>query len=157
MRQWSEHHPTAVLYDDDAAVLLDIASGKSLRLSWIDLIGFEEKIHPETGEPYLILMFEQSDQIALVDPGGVAFAPSTTNSGPVQNLPTVVCLKDFLTLKQRIDHYYEHRDEAPPRESLDLVMICIAILDGARAVGFEVGDLEGQLEKSLSELEKRTG
>jgi hypothetical protein len=76
----------------------------------------------------------------------------------VQNLPTVVCLKDFLTLKQRIDHYlYEHRDEAPPRESLDLVMICIAILDGARAVGFEVGDLEGQLEKSLSELEKRTG
>jgi len=35
-------------------------------------------------------------------------------------------------------------------------MICIAILDGARAVGFEVGDLEGELEKSLNELEKRT-
>ena len=158
MRQWSELHPTAVLYDDDTAVLLDIASGKSLRLSWVDLIGFEEKIHPETGEAYLILMFEQGDQIALVDPGGVAFALSTTNSGPVQNLPRVVCLKDFLTLKQRIDHYlYEHRNEAPPRESLDLVMICIAILDGARAVGFEVSDLEGELEKSLNELEKRTG
>ena len=158
VRQWSELHSTVVLYDDDAAVLLDIASGKSLRLSWVDLTGFEEKIHPETGKPYLILMFEQAYQIALVDPGGVAFAPSTTNSGPVQNLPTVVCLKDFLTLKQRIDHYlYEHPSEAPPRESLDLVMICIAILDGARAVGFEVGDLEGELEKSLSDLEKRTG
>jgi hypothetical protein len=36
-------------------------------------------------------------------------------------------------------------------------MVCIAILDGAHAVGFEVGDLEGELEKSLNELEKRTG
>jgi len=76
----------------------------------------------------------------------------------VQNLPAVVCLKDFFTLRQRVDHYlYEHRDETPPRECLDLIMISIAILDGARAVGFEVGDLEGELEKSLRELEKRTG
>lgn len=158
VRQWSELHPAAVLYDDDSAVILDIVSGKSLRISWKDLTGFEEKIHPETGEPYLILMFEHGEQIALVDPGGVAFAPSTTNSGALRNVPPVVCLKDFFTLKQRIDHYlYEHPDEAPPRESLDLVMICIAILDGARAVGFEVGDLEGELEKSLNELEKRTG
>ncbi|HEX7231380.1 MAG TPA: hypothetical protein VF452_13375 [Candidatus Binatia bacterium] len=158
VRQWSELHPTAVLYDDEPAVLLDIASGKSLRLSWNDLIGFDEKIHSETGEPYLVLMFEPDRQIALVDPGGVAFAPSTTNSGPVQNLPAVVCLKDFLTLKERVDHYlYKHPNEAPPRESLDLVMICIAILDGARAVGFEIGDLEGDLEKSLNQLEKRTG
>jgi hypothetical protein len=158
VRQWSERHPTAVLYDDDSAVFLDVPSGKSVRVSWTDVAGFEEKIHPETGEPYLVLMFEQGGQIALVDPGGIAFAPSTINSGPVQNLPTVVCLKDFFTLKQRVDHYlYEHPDEAPPRECLDLIMICIAILDGARAVGFEVGDLEGELEKSLNELEKRTG
>ena len=103
-------------------------------------------------------MFEQGQQIALVDPGGVAFAPSTINSGPVQDLPAVVCLRDFFTLKQRVDHYlYEHRDAAPPRECLDLIMISIAILDGARAVGFEVGDLEDELEKSLHELEKCTG
>jgi len=158
VRQWSELHPTAVLYDDDAAVFLDVASGKSLRISWTDVTGFEEKIHPETGESYLVLMFEQGQQIALVDPGGVAFAPSTINSGPVQNLPAVVCLKDFFTLRQRVDHYlYEHRDETPPRECLDLIMISIAILDGARAVGFEVGDLEDELEKSLHELEKCTG
>src|SRR5262245_2050122 len=151
VRQWSKLHSTAVLYDDDAAVLLDIASGKSLRVPWTDVTGFEEKIHPENGEPYLVLVFEAGGQIALVDPGGVAFAPSTTNSGSVQNLPPVVCLKDFLTLKQRIDHYlYEHPNEAPPRDSLDLVMICIAILDGARAAGFEVSDLEGELEKSLN-------
>jgi hypothetical protein len=37
-----------------------------------------------------------------------------------------------------------------------LIMICIATLDGARAVGFDVADLEGDLEKSLNELERRT-
>ena len=158
VRQWSERHPTAVFYDDGSAVFLDVPSGKSLRVSWNDVTGFEEKIHPETGEPYLVLMFEQGGQIALVDPGGVAFAPSTVNSGPVENLPPVVCLKDFFTLKQRVDHYlYDHPDEAPPRECLDLIMICIAILDGARSLGFGVGDLEGELEKSLNEVEKRTG
>jgi len=80
----------------------------------------------------------------------------TENSGPVENLPPVVCLRDYLTLKQRVDHHlYDHPDQPPPRECLDLVMICIATLDGARAVGFDVGDLEGELEKSLAEIERR--
>jgi hypothetical protein len=102
-------------------------------------------------------LLEDGRQIALVDPGGVAFAPSSTNTGPIEDLPPVVCLRDFLALKQRVDHYlYAHPDEAPPREALDALMLSIAILDGARAVGFDVGDLEGDLEKSLNELERRT-
>jgi hypothetical protein len=157
VRRWVERHKQAVLYDEASATILDVASGKSLRLSWVDLKAFEEKIHPETKDSYPVLLFEDGRQIALVDPGGVAFAPSTENSGPVENLPPVVCLRDFLTLKQRVDHYlYEHADEPPPRECLDLIMISIATLDGARAVGFDVGDLEGELEKSLAELERRT-
>jgi hypothetical protein len=36
-----------------------------------------------------------------------------------------------------------------------MIMICIATLDGARAVGFDVGDLEGELEKGLDEIERR--
>jgi hypothetical protein len=66
-------------------------------------------------------------------------------------------LKDFFTLKGRVDHYlYDHPNEPPPKETLDLVMICIATLDGARAVGFDVAELEGELEKSLKEIERRT-
>jgi hypothetical protein len=156
--QWVARHKHAVLYDEETSTLLDVASGKTVKLTWRDVKAFEEKIHPETKDSYLVLMFENGTQIALVDPGGVAFAPSTENSGPVENLPPVVCLRDFLTLKQRVDHYlYEHPDDPPPRESLDLIMICIATLDGARAVGFDVGDLEGELEKSLHEVERRTG
>jgi hypothetical protein len=156
VRSWIETHQRAVLYDDESSTLLDVDSGKRLPVVWGAVTAFEEKTHPETGGPYLVLLFESGHQIALVDPGGVAFAPSTVNSGPVENLPPVVCLRDFLTLKQRIDHYlYDHPDEPPPRECLDLIMICIATLDGARAVGFDVGDLEGELEKSLNELERR--
>jgi hypothetical protein len=157
VRNWIEQHKHAVLYDEESSVLLDVASGKSTRLPWRDVKAFDEKIHPETKDTYLVLLFENGNQLALVDPGGVAFAPLVANTGPVRDLPSVVCLKDFHTLKQRIDHYlYEHRDEPPPKEVLDLVMICIATLDGARAVGFDVGDLEGELEKSLNEIERRT-
>ena len=156
VRQWANKHKHAVLYDEPGSTFLDIASGKRIKIPWRDLTAFEEKIHPETKDPYIVLLFESGKQLALVDPGGVAFSPSTENTGSVQDLPPVVCLRDFMTLKQRVDHYlYDHADEPPPRECLDLVMICIATLDGARAVGFDVGDMEGELEKSLDEIERR--
>jgi hypothetical protein len=155
---WVQSHPQAVLYNDETSRLLDVGSGKTVPIAWRDLKAIEEKIHPETSGAYLVLLFESGLQVALVDPGGIAFAPSTQNCGAVPNLPPVMCLRDFFTLKQRIDHYlYDHPDEPPPRECLDLVMICIATLDGARAVGFDVGDLEGELEKSLKEIERRAG
>ena len=158
VQAWAEKHREAVLYDDESSQLLDVASGKSVRIPWSALKAFEEKVHPETKDNYLVLLFENDTQIALVDPGGVAFAPSTENTGPLQDLPPVVCLRDFHTLKQRVDHYlYDHPEEPPPRETLNLIMICIATLDGARVVGFDVSDLEGELEKSLNEVERRTG
>jgi hypothetical protein len=153
---WVEGHRHAVLLDDESSSLMDVTSGKAIHLPWQELKAFEEKIHPETQEIYLVLLFENGAQIALVDPGGIAFAPSTENTGPLRDLPPVVCLKDFFTLKGRVDHYlYDHPDEPPPKETLDLVMMCIATLDGARLVGFDVADLEGQLEKSLNEIERR--
>ncbi len=156
VREWADKHKHAVLYDEPESTFLDIASGKRVKIAWRDLTTWEEKLHPETNDAYIVLLFENGNQLALVDPGGIAFAPSTENSGPVQNLPPVVCLKDFFTLKNRVNHYlYDHADEPPPRECLDLVMICIATLDGARKVGFDVGDLEGELGKSLDEIERR--
>jgi hypothetical protein len=156
VQAWAAAHPHAVLYNDQDSTLLDVASGKIIRLPWRDITAFEEKTHPETGDSYYVLLFENGSQIALVDPGGVAFALSSENSGPVDGLPAVVCLRDFFTLKGRVNHYLQdHPGEAPPRECLDMIMICIAILDGARAIGFAVGDLEADLEKTLNELEKK--
>jgi hypothetical protein len=157
LRAWLETHRHVVLFDEESSSLMDVASGKTIHVPWQELKAFEEKVHPETRDNYLVLLFENGTQVALVDPGGIAFAPSTENTGPLRDLPPVVCLKDFFTLKARVDHYLcDHPDEPPPKEILDLVMICIATLDGARAVGFDVGDLEGELEKSLKEIEGRT-
>ena len=157
VRAWVETHRHVVLFDEESSSLMDVASGKTIRLPWQELKAFEEKVHPETRDNYLVLLFENGTQVALVDPGGIAFTPLTENTGPLRDLPPVVCLKDFFTLKGRVDHYlYDHPDEPLPKEVLDLVMICIATLDGARAVGFDVGDLEGELEKSLKEIEGRT-
>jgi len=157
VRQWIERHRHAALYDEENSAFLDVASGKSVRLAWGAVTAFEEKVHPETKDAYLVLLFEDGKQIALVDPGGVAFQPSTVNTGPLSDLPPVACLQDFQTLEGRIEHaLYVHPDEPPPKECLDLVMICLAILDGARAIGFDVGDLEEKLEKSLREIERRT-
>jgi len=157
VRQWIDRHRHAALYDEENSAFLDVASGKSVHLPWSEVTAFEEKVHPETKDAYLVLLFEDGRQIALVDPGGVAFQPSTVNTGPLPDLPPVACLRDFQTLKQRADHYlYAHQDEAPPKECVDIVMICIAILDGARAIGFDVGDLEEKLDKSLREIERRT-
>lgn len=157
VREWVQRHRHAVLYDEENSTFLDVASGKSIGIPWPEVKAFEEKVHPETNDAYLVLLFENGNQIALVDPGGVAFSPSDVNTGPLRDLPPVVCLKDFYTLKQRVDHFlYAHQDEPPPKECLDLVMICIVILDGARLVGFDVGDLEGELDKSLREIERRT-
>jgi hypothetical protein len=157
VRVWAETHRNAALYDEESSFLMDVTSGKTIRLPWQDVKAFEEKVHPETKDNYLVLLFENGTQIALVDPGGIAFAPSAENTGPLPDLPPVVCLKDFFTLKARVDHYlYDHPDDPPPKEVLDLVMICIATLDGARAIGFDIGDLEGELEKSLNEIERRT-
>ena len=157
VRAWVETHRHVVLFDEESSSLMDVASGKTIHLPWQELKAFEEKVHPETKDNYLVLLFENGTQVALVDPGGIAFTPLTENTGPLRDLPPVVCLKDFFTLKGRVDHYlYDHPDEPLPKEVLDLVMICIATLDGARAVGFDIGDLEGELETSLKEIEGRT-
>ena len=69
---WAKSHRQAVLYDNDSSVLLDVASGKRLKIAWPALASYEEKVHPETKDNYLVLLFDDGTQLALVDPGGVA-------------------------------------------------------------------------------------
>jgi hypothetical protein len=77
VRAWVATHRHAVLFDEDSSLFLDVASGKTIQVPWQDLNTFEEKVHPETKETYVVLLFDNGNQIALVDPGGIAFAPST--------------------------------------------------------------------------------
>ena len=93
VRAWVETHRHVVLSDEESSSLMDVASGKTIHLPWQELKAFEEKVHPETKDNYLVLLFENGSQVALVDPGGIAFTPLTENTGPLRDLPPVVCLE----------------------------------------------------------------
>ena len=63
--EWVQSHRRTVLYDEEGSTLLDVASGKRVSLPWREFKTLEEKVHPETKEDYLVLLFENGNQIAL--------------------------------------------------------------------------------------------
>lgn len=156
IRQYCQAHSRSVLYDEPTFSLWDVYAGKQLTFSPVELRSAELKQDAQTGQPYLMLRFEEGRELALSD-AGIAFIPQTANTGPIPELPAAVCLRDFHTLKDRLQHQlYGHPDETPSRDALRLVMMCVAILEGARAWGFDIAREERELDRHLQELEKRS-
>ncbi|HVE83064.1 MAG TPA: hypothetical protein VND93_09470 [Myxococcales bacterium] len=155
VRAYCQSHPGAVLYDEPGEALFDVAGVKTLALRPADLEAVEARADRDTRAPYLALTLGDGRRLALTV-AGIAFAPDFRNSGPVQDLPDAVCFRDYLGLVERLKHdLYGHADEPPTRATAHLVMMCIAVLDGARQAGFNVGREERELEAHLAELEKR--
>ncbi len=74
----------------------------------------------------------------------------------LDEIPAVVCFRDYATLLGRLKHeLFGHSDRELTQATTALLMTCLAILDGARRMGFEVGREERELEAYLGELEKR--
>lgn len=143
--------PLAALEDPDAraVTLLEPSSGKSLRLRWDELAELAERSSPLRPAPYLQLRFHDGRQLALADVG-FAFAPATRNSGPLPELPPTLCFRDFQTLVGGAESLAAHGSRG---EAVRGVMAGIALIDGARDVGFEVGPEERRLEALLARLE----
>jgi hypothetical protein len=147
--------PQSVLYDPTASVLLDVSSGKALPLDWSILTGLADGVDADTKRPYLALAREDGRMLALADQG-IVFAPSTVSTGPVEGLPSAVCFRDLDNAEGRLLHFLrDHPEDEPTRTHLSLFMFCLAVVDGARDVGFEVGREERRLEGMLGELEAR--
>jgi hypothetical protein len=145
---------TSVLYDRQGPTLMDVYSSKTVSIAPRELIRVEERVDAQTGQPYLRLDLA-SGQLAITA-AGIAFAPDFRNSGSVPDLPQAVCFRDFRSILERFKHQvYGHPEQPAGRDAVELLMLCIAILDGARAQGFDVGREEKELEWHLSELEKR--
>lgn len=138
--------------DGKGARLLETASGKELRVRWGEVASVEERKSPLRPAPFLLVLFEDGRQVALADVG-FAFAPGTTNTGPLPDLPPTLCFADFRHLSQGIESLLEQ--EGREKEALGAVMVCIALLDGARAVGLEVAREERRLDALLRALEER--
>jgi hypothetical protein len=147
--------PLALAIDPDAGLLLDVPSGKVLALDWTRVATVSEQADADSRRPYLLVTLGDGGAFALADQG-IAFAPSTRSSGPLPGLPAAVCLRDLAVAEGRLTHFLlDHPDEQPGRVHLDTFMFCLAVVDGARDAGFDVGPEERRLERIIAELEAR--
>jgi hypothetical protein len=138
--------------DGKGARLLEPGSGKELRIRWGEIAQIEERSSALRAAPYLVLVFDDGRQVALADVG-FAFAPSTVNTGPLPDLPATFCFADFRHLSQGIESLLQ--EEGREKEALGAILICIALLDGARSAGLEAAREERRLDALLRALEER--
>jgi hypothetical protein len=155
LERFVRERPAALLLDLDAPALLDLFSGKALPVDWSRIEGLVEARNRDTGAPYLVLLRDDGRQVILADVG-IAFEPLAAATGPLPGLPPVVCFRDFAATAGRIEHLLvDHPGEPVTRDHLDLFLFLVAVVDGARAVGFEVSAEERRLERILGEIEAR--
>ena len=155
VERFAREHPSSVLYDAAASALLDVASGRTLALEWARVERVEERLDSGTRRPYLAIRLDDGRELALAD-AGVAFAPVIDATGPVDGLPGTVCFRDLSGAEERLAHFLaDHAGEPPAREHVSLFLFCLAVVDGARAAGFDVSREERRLEQLLAQLEAR--
>jgi len=142
----------ASVEEPGGARLLEPATGKELRVRWDEISEVQEKPNLERGAPYMQVLFHDGRQVALADVG-FAFAPSTANTGPLPQLPPTLCFRDFNHLSRGVEQLL--MEEGREKEILSAILLCIALLDGARAVGLAVDREERRLDKLLKALEQR--
>jgi len=146
----------AVLFDETAPSLMDVFSAKELPLRPGALVAVESRQAKDTGAAYLALRYDDGRELALTD-AGIAFAPSFKHTGELPGLPAAFCFRDYRALLDAFKHMlYGHPDTPPTRDTAVLLMTCIAVLDGAREAGFDIGREEPELEAHLAELERRS-
>ena len=144
----------AMVPDDDGrgARILEVGTGKTLGVRWDEVAEAVVRQTPVRPAPYLVLVFGDGRQVALADVG-FAFAPSTASTGPLPDLPATFCFRDFRHLAAGAESLLG--EEGREREAVAAVMLGIALLDGARVLGFDVAREERQLESLLQRLEER--
>jgi hypothetical protein len=147
--------PGSVLWDAPTSTLLDVFSGKALPLDWARVEAVDQRTDPTTARPYLAIRLDAGVEIAIADPG-IAFSPATAGTGPIDGLPAAVCFRDLAAAEGRLEHFLrDHPGEAPSREHVATFLFCLAVVDGARAAGFDVSPEERRLEAILAALEER--
>ncbi len=147
--------PRSVVYDAAGSTLLDVFSGKTLLLDWARVASVDERTDAESHRPYLAVRREDGAEIALTD-AGIAFPPVIAATGPLAGLPRAVCFRDLAGAERQLEHFLvDHPGDPPEPTHATLFLFCLAVVDGARAAGFDVSREERRLERVLGELEAR--
>jgi hypothetical protein len=151
---WISQHPGVFQcqFEGGNLQLREISSGKTRSLGPREIHHLEEKqnsLKPQ--ENYLIVLLENGVQLVLA-PQGFVFGPDFGNTGPLSLPSQVYCLQDYHQLFSQLSHVAAEPDRR--REALDLILVLIAILDGARTIGLDVDVETRNVEKILKALEQ---
>jgi len=138
--------------DGRSAEIFERVSGKSLKIAFDELSDAAVKTSPIRPHPYLVLVWQDGRQVALADVG-FAFAPSTRSTGPLPELPETFCFRDLRHLVSGARSLIDQ--EGRELESVRAILMSLALLDGARSLGFDIEREERELDAVLSDLEKR--
>ena len=134
--------------------LTEVATAKQIALDLNSVEAMEYKADSITGAHYCVLLLENGHQLVLCQQG-FAFAPDFRSTGPIELPSTVFCMTDFNHFYGQLKHNaIEHPEDR--RRSTDLVLLSIALLEGARNVGIDVDFETKRVERILEAIEKET-
>ena len=150
---WMRAHPGVFVVEaqPNGLRLAEVATGKTLVLLAEPVQAVLVRRNSATRAEYLVVEREGLPPLALAD-AGFAFALDPRSTGPLPpTAPPVLSFGDFERLHAHLVHVAT--DPRHRREALELLMILIAALDGARNVGLDTGREEAALEPVLRQLE----
>lgn len=132
--------------------LLEIEQDKRLSFAWGQVTRVEEDRSPQTGSKYIRVLLDDGRSFALAA-AGIVFAPSFASTGPLPECPATASFTDFQRLRRHLDHLVTDHHDEHEREALQVLMVLLAFLDGARALGLDVSEEERDLDRILKQLE----
>lgn len=152
IQAWLKNNPMALRgrFDGDILSLIEVGTQKQISFDVKTVANYRLTPHPQGLGDYLNLVFENGHEIVLCH-AGIAFSPSFASTGPLPDAPPVTCLTDYYALLHNLDLIRTDPTRKP--EALLLFQVLISILDGAKAVGLDVGREEEALDAKLREFE----
>lgn len=154
LRRWLRNRPGlfSSREEGDDLLLLELFSGKTRLLRSDEIEAIEERpnsVNPT--ETYIVILLASGHQLVL-SPQGFAFPPDFSNTGPLSLPNQVYCMQDYHQLMNQLRHLAAEAERG--RDSLTLIMVLIAVLDGAKAAGLEVDTEIQTVDEILVTLEK---
>lgn len=154
LRNWLKRKPGVFSFREEGedCLILELFSGKTRRIKAGEIEAVEERpnsVNPD--QSYIIVLLNSGRQLVL-SAQGFAFPPDFTNTGPLSLPNQVYCMQDYHQLMNQLRHVAAEADRG--RDALDIIMVLIALLDGARAAGLEVDTETQAVDEILSTLEK---
>lgn len=151
---WLKNNPLVFVHrlDGEILTLTENFSQKKISLNLKNITKHKMTPHPQGLPAYLNLVFDNGLEVVLTH-AGLAFAPQFENTGFIKDAPETVCMSDYDRLLHSLRSLMD--DEQRRNEAILLFQLLISILDGARAIGFDIGREEEVLDELFTEFEQQ--